>query len=915
MMELIFLASALSDGAWLDVLLRAALRGSVLLLAAGAATLLLRRASAAARHLVWALAFAGLLALPVLPALLPALEVPLPRAVQALLGAVEMEAPEFPEVEIPFTVAVALDPDPNPHPDPDPDPEPAAVSDAVLMARDALAADARAAAPHGEPAAVEVHHGALALGWPLLLLVAWAAGSALGLGSLLLGLLRMWSEDARARWVMDGPLAELLEMLRAEAGVLRPVALLQGPDDSAMPVTWGLLRPRIFLPAGAEGWPAERLRSVLLHELAHVRRGDWAVLLAAEAACALYWFNPLVWAAAARLRAESEHACDDGVLRAGSRPSEYAGHLLEVARTLRAPRAAHAAAVAMARPAQIRGRLLAVLAEERPRGPVSRRFAVPVLLAASLAVALLAALSPVARGEAAPAEAVAVAARAADARRLAELDGLREAGAPLAALDAPAAPADTPILAGAAERCPATGGFSRHEEVGDEGRREASWHNQRGCGGRLESAGRVSYTSDRADVAGVAPGGRFVIELYDDGDRRRAELVPAAGGVRRAFTVNGRAREWDAGARRWMAGALAEYFAAMKPAPPPPAPPRAGRARGETALLPDGASSGDRAAALIASLGSGDADPGTLRRVLRESRDIRSGGDRVRVLEAVAAHAGGSQPVLREVIAATRGIESSGDRARLLTGIAALPTLPVETRLELLRSLDGIPSSGDRGRVLRDFMERFGIGSGAVRDAWFREVEAIPSGGDRRDLLLAAVRRPDMDLSRTQRVIRAAEGIDSGSDRAAVLLALADRGLVADPVRDDFLRAARGITSSRERERVLARVGARAAADTLVKPGAATTTVHWSDIGAGRRASLEARDTEVDERGNLRILPGGFVVIDESHGAFRQSVRVERGPDGRLRRSYTGGSVDPARRLEWEAALVARFADGKPTRW
>ncbi|HEV2734385.1 MAG TPA: M56 family metallopeptidase, partial [Longimicrobiaceae bacterium] len=327
MMELVFVASALSDGAWVDTLLRAALRGSVLLLAAGAATLLLRRASAAARHLVWALAFAGLLALPVLPALLPALEVPLPRAVHFLLHALETETPELPEVEIPFAVEVAPDPDPNPQPAPDFDPEIGTAPDAVLMARDALDHPVGDAAPDG-PLAVEVHEGALALGWPLLLLAAWAAGASVWLGALLLGVLRMRSENARARWVMEGPLAEMLERLRVEAGVRRPVALLRG-DESAMPVTWGVHRPRILLPAGAEGWPAERLRAVLLHELAHVRRGDWAVLLAAETACALYWFNPLVWAAAARLRAESEHACDDQVLRAGSRPSDYAAHLLE----------------------------------------------------------------------------------------------------------------------------------------------------------------------------------------------------------------------------------------------------------------------------------------------------------------------------------------------------------------------------------------------------------------------------------------------------------------------------------------------------------------------------------------------------------------------------------------------------------
>ncbi|MEW5926189.1 MAG: M56 family metallopeptidase [Gemmatimonadota bacterium] len=707
MTELILVVAALSDGAWLHALLRAALRGSVLLLAAGAAALLLRRASAA-RHLVWALAFAGLLALPVLPALVPALEVPLPGAAHALLDALETGTPEIPELEIPFAVEVAVDPDPDLG-------LPLEVGGETIVASGTAAAEAAAA---GSP--VKVQHGAMSLGWAPVLLAAWAAGTAVMLLSLLLGVLRLRGEDARARWVLDGPLAVLLERLRVEAGVRRPVVLLRG-DEAAMPATWGVLRPRILLPAGAEHWPADRLRAVLLHELAHVRRCDRAVLLAAEAACALYWFNPLVWAAAGRLRAESEHACDDQVLRAGSRPSDYAGHLLEVARTLRAPRSAPAGAIAMARPAQLRGRLLAVLAEERRRGPVSRRFALPALLAGSLAVALLAALSPESRMEAALAS-VAVIEASADGglAEVARLDAAR-------VLDAPAGAAGTPPVAAVAAvspRCADTGGFSRHEHVDDHGRREAAWHDQRGCGGRLESAGRVRYTADRSDVAGIAPGGRFVIELYDAGGRRRAELSPAEGGLRRVFTVDGRARPWDAGARRWLAEALSEYFQAMTPPPAPPAPPAP-------------ASSGERAAALLADL-----------------------------------------------------------------------------------------------------------------------------------------RRPEMDLSRTSRVIRAAEDIDSSAARAAA-----------------------------------------PATDTLLPTGASARVRLWKDKVSGRSVVMVGRGAEVDEHGILRVIPGGFLEIEESQGDFRQQVRVEPGPGGRLRRSYSGGSVDPARRLEWEARLVALVTRGEPARW
>ena len=92
------------------------------------------------------------------------------------------------------------------------------------------------------------------------------------------------------------------------------------------------------------------------------------------------------------MRVEREQACDNVVILAGARPSEYAGHLLEVARGLRAPRAAALAALAMARPSQIEGRLLAILDPDRRRRGPGRGLALIVLVLSALMVLPLATL-------------------------------------------------------------------------------------------------------------------------------------------------------------------------------------------------------------------------------------------------------------------------------------------------------------------------------------------------------------------------------------------------------------------------------------------------------------------------------------------------------------------------------------------
>jgi TonB family protein len=112
---------------------------------------------------------------------------------------------------------------------------------------------------------------------------------------------------------------------------------------------------------------------VLTHELAHITRFDWPVQMLAEIARAVYWFNPLFWFLCRRLRAESEHACDDAVLNTGISATDYATHLLELARTLRGSTQTWAPVLAMARPPHVERRFVAMLNPSINRKQVSRR--------------------------------------------------------------------------------------------------------------------------------------------------------------------------------------------------------------------------------------------------------------------------------------------------------------------------------------------------------------------------------------------------------------------------------------------------------------------------------------------------------------------------------------------------------------
>ena len=128
-------------------------------------------------------------------------------------------------------------------------------------------------------------------------------------------------------------LANLMIDTRRSLG-LRPNVSLRLTDKPMSPAVCGLFRPVILLPLSlAEQLPPNQLRTVLLHELVHLKRGDVWVNFAQAVLQLAYWWHPLLWLANARIRRVREEAVDDTVMLALRDEAEsYAPTLLEVAK-------------------------------------------------------------------------------------------------------------------------------------------------------------------------------------------------------------------------------------------------------------------------------------------------------------------------------------------------------------------------------------------------------------------------------------------------------------------------------------------------------------------------------------------------------------------------------------------------------
>jgi beta-lactamase regulating signal transducer with metallopeptidase domain/tetratricopeptide (TPR) repeat protein len=221
--------------------------------------------------------------------------------------------------------------------------------------------------------------------WKGMLVILALLVAMLMLGHMLAGMIGVWRIARDARPVEDDIALVELDRARDQLALRADVRLLQS-ERVTVPIVWGVFRPVLLLPVEASEWSSDKLRVVLLHELAHLKRVDGISLILTRIAVSLFWFHPVAWSLERAGRSECERACDDLVLAGGTKPSEYADHLLEIARTMPASDPYRAVTLAMSRKSQLEGRLLSILQPGGARRAFGGR---TVAFACVLAVAVI----------------------------------------------------------------------------------------------------------------------------------------------------------------------------------------------------------------------------------------------------------------------------------------------------------------------------------------------------------------------------------------------------------------------------------------------------------------------------------------------------------------------------------------------
>ncbi len=284
------------------------LKGFLILSATFLADLIFRRANASLRHVLWVAGLFSLLLIPLTSGLLPTLDIPLFRI--DLMGGGDGLEPSVP---------------------------------------------------------TSVQSSVMEWDTPAILMILYLSGILTVLSWQCIGRWYAFRLRRKSSTIDQSDLNLRLQQLQEALNIRTPVRLLRS-SMASIPFSTGWLRPAIVLPEGVESWHASVQESVLIHELAHIKRNDILLRILAQAGCSLHWINPLAWYGFGRMMMEQEIACDNQVLWAGTKPSDYACNLLTFAKTRRGY--LDFALTPLGRRSELKNRLMEILKPSRSRAPL-----------------------------------------------------------------------------------------------------------------------------------------------------------------------------------------------------------------------------------------------------------------------------------------------------------------------------------------------------------------------------------------------------------------------------------------------------------------------------------------------------------------------------------------------------------------
>lgn len=364
------LAAKLQAAGAIEAMLLVIVKATLVLAIARLLLMAMPRASAAAKHMVATAALVAVAAMPVMTVLIPAwnivVEKPAPQKAAETSAARTVGATDAEENDTAAGNAAAT-------------PQGTTIGTAISLAK------ATGVVPDEPLSAMSRAMNITQSTWKGMIALAVGTVTLLMLAQMLVGMAGVWHVSKNAEELtQDAALVEL-DNARDALALGRDVKLLRSSRIS-VPVLWGVFKPVLLLPADVVTWPVERLRVVLMHELAHLKRFDGISLIATRIAVSMFWYHPLAWSLERAGRSECERSCDDLVLAGGTKPSEYADHLLAIARSMPTFDPFRSVTLAMSRKSQLEGRLLSILQPHVVRRAFTGR---GVAVACALAVAVI----------------------------------------------------------------------------------------------------------------------------------------------------------------------------------------------------------------------------------------------------------------------------------------------------------------------------------------------------------------------------------------------------------------------------------------------------------------------------------------------------------------------------------------------